>query len=242
MQDYIIFHPRRSTFRVEGIASVQQAVERQWVGTIHADPSHPDFGENEDPYVWDTQWLYSYCHATQLRRNFNKRTAFVDIGSRLFFCENKDARNGKLTIDTVFVVGERHVWESVGAVPPKSIPGAIDERSEVYQRHFRHGINEVGGGHRGKYTYTASHQDPKRSFLPLDELGEALTVSAVILMDVSTELLRSRVPAGQTSHTLRMSRRDADTLYQACEREAHTRVFKIIRALGAGEGGASCLC
>jgi len=242
MQDYVIFHPERAAFRVEGIASVRRAAEQPWTGIIYADPSDLDFGRNEDPYVWSIPWLYSYCHATQLRRNLSKRTAFVKAGSRLFFCDNHAARRGLLAVDTVFVVGERHPWHSVGSVPPTSIRGASQEGSEEYLRHFRHGINRKGEGHRGKYTYTAKHNEPQRSFLPLGADGKALSAPARILKDVSAEHLGSRVPVGQTSHTLALSRSDGDALYRFCDVEAQTRVFELLKALDHGQGGWSCPC
>ncbi len=54
---------------------------------------------NHEPSVLTDPWLYSYCHATQLRRSR------MGSGSLIFFC---DHQNG--FFDTVFVVREKHRW------------------------------------------------------------------------------------------------------------------------------------
>lgn len=231
MQDYIIFHPHRTPFRVEGIASISGAAEQPWCGTIYADRSHPKFTTNEDPFLWTAPWLYSYCHATQLRREARQGRDVVDKGSRLFFCNGRDAQEGKLTIDTVFVVRRAHKWPKVGESPPTDLTRRLREDSASNLRHFRHGMRAEGKRrHSGKYTYEANHEGPDRSFLPLDEKGNVFTIRADrALLNVSAEELKSRVPARRSSYPLMLTTSSADRLYNICNVEADTRVFDISR-------------
>lgn len=67
-QDYVIFHPPRKGYQAEG-ESLAGSGFRPWKGVVWTDPWRQKAQSNEDPFVWDgDMWLYSYCHASQLRR------------------------------------------------------------------------------------------------------------------------------------------------------------------------------
>lgn len=99
---YIIFHPDKARQAINAKATVIEngQVNTTWEGKICVDSI--DNG-NEDPFVFSDPWLYSYCHATQLRRNPRKNGSYLQPMSKIFFVSGDCANNNLLTIDTLFL-------------------------------------------------------------------------------------------------------------------------------------------
>lgn len=162
---YIIFHPewKRQAVKVRAKVVVDGKLKR-WNGTIWID-GPPG---NEDPFVFREPWLYSYCHATQLRRKPNKKTDHVQVGSVLIFCSGEAAESRTLVVDTVLVVGHVEPWTN--GLPPR-YRAERQRKSGAWRQHLVYGTN---GSHTGKFTYEANGwaRGVKRfSFLPLSRSG-----------------------------------------------------------------------
>ena len=123
MIHYIIFHPenQRQSINVTGkFIGVNTTAPQIWKGTIWVDQLKNQ-GSNEDPFVFNKSWLYSYCHATQLCRNKNRDNTYLQEGSHIIFCNGDAANRGLLEMDTVFVVGTVHKWDLKSMDIPTSL-------------------------------------------------------------------------------------------------------------------------
>jgi hypothetical protein len=144
---------------------------------------------NEDPFVLAQPWLYSYCHATQLRREPNP-AGYVTGGSCLVFCSGDLADQHRvLAVDTIFWVAKAHRWGRED-IPPQAYEQHVSNRSDLWRYHFRFG--GVRGGHNGRYTYEAAvYPQPLRQYsrLPLDANGGRVQVA---IGELSHDL-RSRI-------------------------------------------------
>lgn len=174
---YIVFHPdsQRDQKDVQAKAMVNQIIVENWTGEIFVDKI---LNGNEDPFVFNDPWLYSFCHASQLRRNVRK-DSYLQIGSKIIFASGDQAENGYLCIDTVFVIGGIQFW---GKSPLLSLPSNYlwlndCKNSELWKRHFKfpfQGIHE-----KVTHTYEAElWQENKEefSFLPIDENNNKISI------------------------------------------------------------------
>lgn len=169
---YIIFHPdhARQVLDVNATILTDGEVLTGWQGAIHVD----QVGEgNEDPFVFHDPWLYSYCHATQLRR---KKSAgpYVQPGSVILFVSGQSAENAVLSVDTVFVVGAARPWPDEPLRMPKKYRDHFDNSdSPLWERHFRF---PFAGIHTSvTHTYEADMWEEGKSvfsFLPLNAASE----------------------------------------------------------------------
>ena len=72
---YIIFHPEYNRLEavVQATVLVKNQIIKNWTGNVWVDCFRNGEG-NEDPFVFNDPWLYSYCHASQLRRYSQKQS------------------------------------------------------------------------------------------------------------------------------------------------------------------------
>ncbi len=178
---YIIFHPdyAREIIEVQAKAIVKGIVE-SWQGMIWIDEQKG----NEDPYVFHSNWLYSYCHATQIKRNPNVYNSYVKENSYLFFCSGDFIDKGYLQFDTVFNVKKVTKWFGDNKTIPKEFENHNkNNKSELWRRHFRF---PSLGIHIGKYTYVSkiwNGIDKSYSFLPISKEKERVFFSLEELPD-----------------------------------------------------------
>ena len=210
-QDYLIFHPCRVPFQVRGTARVDGHLQ-PWAGRVWADRSSRGASKNEDPFIWTPSWLYSYCHATQLRRTAQQKS-FVQEGSRLFFCEAEAAKRGTLKVDTVFQVATRVPWASAG-VPPSDF-AHFGRRSPEWLRHLVHGTLRPGvrHAHVGRLTYVA--QMAGASFLPMEADQFAFSIAAPAVMPHKARRIMDANSPRRSSYPVELDRVEADRLHAA---------------------------
>lgn len=173
--NYIIFHPDNARPRVTVQATVlsNNKLIPIWNGDIFVD-SMGNGKSNEDPFVFNEPWLYSYCHASQLRRNI-RTDCFLQKGSIILFASGENANQKKLTIDTVFVIGDIQPWRQKPLnLPIKYDKHFKDSNSNLWTRHFKFPLQPNGIHKTVTNTYEAElWHDSKDcfSFLPLDNKG-----------------------------------------------------------------------
>jgi hypothetical protein len=166
---YLIFHPdyARQKTEVYGQALINNQVT-DWKGQVWVDSP----GGNEDPFVFSQRWLYSYCHATQLRRS-PRNAPYVTEGSYLFFCSGNAADKGAIQLDTVFVVDYSANWpNNRQGLPEEFQQDYKNTKSDLWERHFKYAFL---GHHEGIYTYVSKQWFDSKgeySFLPISQNGE----------------------------------------------------------------------
>jgi hypothetical protein len=189
---YLIFHPdgAREKTKVRASALVGgQLID--WQGSVWVDKPNG----NEDPFIFSTRWLYSYCHATQLRRTPRPNSAYIKTGSYLFFCSGNSANKEIIQLDTVFVVNHVAKWpQNQQGLPDEFKEHYRNSSSDLWRRHFRYPFH---GYHEGKYTYVSRQWFENKdaySFLPISTSGERVAFDmGVLTRDVRLSIL-SGVP------------------------------------------------
>ena len=89
--NYIIYHPRRCVF-IDGKTKVY----------------HDKFNQNEDPYIWNDNFLHTFCHITQIS---------PIVGSYIFWVSGDTYPNfSKLYCDCVFIVKEKRYWATANKI------------------------------------------------------------------------------------------------------------------------------
>jgi hypothetical protein len=184
---YIVFHPerKRCTVSVRATALVGGRLNHSWHGKVRVDKPPG----NEDPFVFGPSWAYSYCHATELRRQPRRAGGYVAKGSCILFCSGDLGDSGVLAVDTVFWIAEAHRWGSPSE-PPDRYSQDVSCRTDIWRFHLRFGGQPEG--HKGVYTYEAAlhpQSDNRYSRLPVYANGERVGIK---LSELSADL-RKRI-------------------------------------------------
>lgn len=187
---YLIFHPdyARQKTEVHGQALINNQVT-DWKGHVWVDKP----GGNEDPFVFSQRWLYSYCHATQLRRK-PKNSPYVTGGSYLFFCNGDAAAQGAIQLDTVFVVDYTANWpNNQQGLPEEFQQDYKNTKSDLWERHFKYAFL---ADHEGIYTYVSRqwfNSKDEYSFLPISQNGDRVTFDINILSPHFKFIVQSKI-------------------------------------------------
>jgi hypothetical protein len=227
---YIIFHPESKRQIIDAKASAIEngQVNTAWEGKIYVDRIN---NGNEDPFVYTHPWLYSYCHATQLRRNFRKDNNYLQNDSVIFFVSGDCANKENLTIDTVFVIENALTWTKK---PKLALPikfQGINEGSPLWKRHLRF---PFCGQHASvTHTYEARHytnQDTEVeapfSFLPIAKNGDRVTIP---FGELTKELVAKINKKIRGKYPVLLTEAEMRTLFQLTKNIAATKVLKDIR-------------
>jgi hypothetical protein len=189
MSGYLIYHPFRA------IAKFDTAVVY-----------HDHIGGNQDPYIWNTQFLHTYCHITQMMSN---------VGDINFWVSGDSFPNfSHLYCDLVFVVAEKMYWESANIIDRSD---AIVDTDEAYNDHYRWAMYQHHFKRRRRYTLKA---DSKRSFQPQDLEMKLIDVLPFLLEQGRTiDDVRQGLRSGFNSKPLRLESL-ASSLYNWFEQYA----------------------
>ncbi len=166
MSGYLIYHPRRRQSRF-GNVSVY----------------HDHNGANQDPYVWNRQFLHTYCHITQMS---------PAVGHINFWVSGDTFPNfSQLYCDLVFVVQSKVYWREANAIERQD---PMVESDEGFTDHYQWGKYQHRLKRRKRYTLKA---DPERSFQPQDENRALIDIipflsDAGLLLDTLRRGLRGR--------------------------------------------------
>lgn len=196
--NYIIFHPKRQEVEVSATVLNGSKIIKGWIGNIFVDCVGDG---NEDPFVFNNPWLYSYCHASQLRRKERPHGEYLQKGSKLIFVNGNDADSGMLTVDTIFEVGEVLDWGRCYS-PMQELPGKYlhikkNKKSDLWTKHFQFPFRTKNPSHTGvTNTYEAKlwNEDcDSYSFLPLNREGKNVSIPFSQLdQDISDYLKEKR--------------------------------------------------
>ncbi|PSJ71350.1 hypothetical protein C7J99_00100 [Brevibacillus brevis] len=137
---YLIYHPGRCSSNFKGTI-------------VHFDqPKH-----NQDPYIWNKQFLHSTCHITQMRTEPGQINFWVSGDSFPYF--------NRLYCDLIFVVKSKIYWENKDYIDPTD---ELVDNLHSYNDHYYHIPIDHPYKRRRRYTLKA---DQELSFQPQDKTG-----------------------------------------------------------------------
>ncbi len=160
--DYLVYHPKR---------------EISEIGNLKV--YHDSFSDNQDPYLWNDQFLHSFCHITQLR---------VEPKDVLFWVTGDTYPNfTKLLCDCVFVITKKEYWENANHIQPTDF---IVDNEQTFDHHYKW-VNPPFNQHlfkkRRRYTLKA---DSEKSFQPQTRNKELIDlIPFFVQQGISTENL-----------------------------------------------------
>ncbi len=176
---YIVVHEPPKKVNVNATVLQNGLLRSGWNGNIYVDRLKNGCS-NEDPFVFNNPWVYSFCKITFLRIALRPNRVNIENGSYIFFANNQLIKQKELVVDTVFVVNDVDKWVlKAQQIPAKFIKDQCNTKSLLWERHFKFGIrNGICNAifeHSGKNTLESILYIPKLSdysFLPYinDEL------------------------------------------------------------------------
>ncbi|MDD5371583.1 MAG: hypothetical protein PHQ40_21090 [Anaerolineaceae bacterium] len=180
--NYLMYHPRRKKRIID-------------VVTIY----HDQLTGNQDPYIWNRQFLHTFCHITQIQPG---------PGTINFWVSGDTFPNfNYLYCDLVFVVAEKCIWPKAQNINPDNpIVDSPEAYNDHYQWAFHHPFKR-----RSRYTLKAN---PALSFQPQNQDGSLLDVVPFFLaMDIPIADLRQGMQAAVASKPLGLSEDLSSALY-----------------------------
>lgn len=149
MNSQIIYHPTRNCTEIAGIGKVY----------------HDSFSGNQDPYIWNSPFLHSFCHITQIKKQ---------IGQINFWCSGDTYPNfTKLYCDLVFTVATMHEWADRNSISETAV--IVDNR-QSYGHHYKWvSQHQFKGEKRPKKRFTLKAEE-NNSFQPQNEKQELINI------------------------------------------------------------------
>lgn len=193
MSGYLIYHPSRVVSQLEN-------------RVIY----HDSTSGNQDPYIWNTGFLHSYCHITQMSPT---------IGDINFWVSGDTFPNFfHLYCDLVFVVAEKQYWTEANAIAPKD---SLVDTPQAYCDHY-FWASQHFFKRRRRFTLKA---DPERSFQPQNSHQQLIDIVPYLnSLGLSTEELRQGLRTGFNSKPYRLSSH-AKPLYDYLAQQAAIKLM-----------------
>jgi len=175
MCSYIIYHPTRTVSDFDG-------------QRVHYDSPH----DNQDPYIWNEQFLHTYCHITQMS---------PQVGDINFWVSSHNLRQfTQLFCDLVFVVAHKIYWQASNKIRRND---RLVDSPDAFGDHYRWAMYQHPLKVRRRYTLKA---DPVRSFQPQNPDGSLIDIVPFLeSQNVTLAELRHGLRAGFNSKPMRMS-------------------------------------
>jgi hypothetical protein len=169
MNGYLIYHPkrRRSTF---GDITVY----------------HDGTTGNQDPYVWNTRFLHTYCHMTQMTPSIGQVNFWVSGNTFPDFSH--------LFCDLVFLIERKDSWREANSIYRDE---RIIESEAAYVDHYQWAFFQHHFKSRKRFTLKA---DPLQSFQPQNADGTLIDIVPFLTRSgLSLASLRLGLKAGFNS-------------------------------------------
>jgi len=190
---YIIYHPKRKVSKID-----------------EANIYHDSFEYNQDPYIWNKQFLHSFCHITQIKAVINNVIFWVSGDTYPDF--------SKLYCDCVFVIENKVYWNDANSINETD---KIVDNKQSYEHHYKW-VNPPHYQHifknRKRYTLKA---EKDRSFQPQDK--DKCLIDIVPFLNsigISTDNLRNLISKTKNgkqslnSRPYKLTDENAEKLYQ----------------------------
>jgi hypothetical protein len=169
MSGYLIYHPKRRVSSFDDI-------------TVYYDNPVG----NQDPYIWNSDFLHTYCHITQMSPEPGHINFWVSGDSFPKFSH--------LYCDLVFAVGRKVYWRERNSIDQND---PVVDSEEAYLDHYRWASTQHRFKSRRRFTLKA---DRHKSFQP-QNAGKGLIDILPLLTDagLSIDVLRTKMRAGRNS-------------------------------------------
>jgi hypothetical protein len=183
MSGYLIYHPKRQSSRIENLVIY-----------------HDNTRGNQDPYIWNRQFLHTYCHISQMSPEKGHINFWVSGDSFPLFTQ--------LYCDLVFVVQEIIYWDDRNFIEPKdSIIDTHEAYNDHYQWAYQHRLIK-----RRRFTLKA---DPLLSFQPQTQDGNLIDIVPTLMrFGKSLEMLRNGLVANFGSHPMKLEDKVVHQLFE----------------------------
>lgn len=118
---------------------------------------HDKLSSNQDPYIWNKNFLHTFCHAPEVNTR-EKGQINIWVSGETY------PKFEKLFCDLVFVVDTVHPWTYANSI---SRQDAIVDSDFAYEHHYKWGNLKEGQSHyfKNKTRYTLK-ADSTKSFQP----------------------------------------------------------------------------
>ncbi len=163
---------------------------------------HDSFkNDNQDPYLWNDQFLHSFCHITQSSN---------DIEQINFWVSSDETRKkmNKLYCDLVFVISEKHFWNHKNSIDRNE---HFIDNDYCYDEHY----NKFGCHlfkRKKRYSLKA---DPIKSFQPQDNDRNLMDILPFLnSLGILTETLQEGMKAGFNSKPYKLNDNVTSELYK----------------------------
>lgn len=227
--NYIIFHPENNRQKVKVFATVvisNNEIKHYWEGDIYVDAI--ERGNNEDPFVFQNPWLYSYCHASQLKQKYRSDDNYLQVGSKILFVSGQNADKNELVIDTLFQIGSIQKWEN--RKPDLKLPLKYQDiekhNLDLWNRHFRFPF--LGVHDSVIHTYESEVWDIEKesySFLPVNSDGERVKIAFDEFSLSLSNKIKNKVKG---KYPVELTNQEFDEIYSIVENKSAIKVVKDI--------------
>ncbi len=176
---------------------------------------HDSFGSNEDPYLWNDQFLHTFCHITQLSNEIDQVNFWVSGNTYPNFQQ--------LFCDCVFVIKEKKYWNVSNSIAPND---PIVDNNQAYEHHYKWVNPPYEQHHFKKRTRYTLKADADKSFQPQDKSHQLIDILPYLNMNgVSTQQLISSMTSNRGSRPLRLDSSIGKGLYAFLKTNAHIKLF-----------------
>lgn len=194
MSGYLIYHPSRAVTKFDTVVVY-----------------HDHIGGNQDPYVWNMQFLHTYCHITQMSPNVGDINFWISGDSFPKF--------SYLYCDLVFSVAEKVYWGSANTIDCND---PIVDTDEAYNDHYRWAKHQHPLKRRRRYTLKAH---PECSFQPQTLERKLIDIVPFLASQgITIDDLRQGLRSGFSSKPFRLHSL-AFQLYQWIEEGASIKLY-----------------
>lgn len=191
---YLIYHPPRAVSRFDTLAVY-----------------HDSINGNQDPYLWNTRFLHTYCHITQMS---------PAVGHINFWVSGDTFPNfTHLYCDLVFVVAAKVYWPEANTI---AADDPLVETVEAFVDHYRWATRQHRLKRRRRFTLKA---DPLRSFQPQDASQRLIDIVPYLqTLGLPIAALRQGLRAGFNSQPFHLGDQ-AENMYTWLDQHAARKLY-----------------
>ena len=183
---YLIYHPARKQTIVKGL-------------TVH----HDKFGGNEDPYIWNNNFLHTYCHITQLTNEKGQVNFWISGDTYPNFSQ--------LLCDCVFVIDSKHFWTDRNYIG-RSDP--IVDNDQTFEHHYQWANPPHNHHHYKKRRRYTLKGDSEKSFQPQDSRKNLIDILPFLNRNgISTDKLINSITSKKGSRPFKLDNALGQKLY-----------------------------
>ena len=214
MASYLFFHPERKCCK-HGCINIY----------------YDDFNGNQDPYIWNENFLHSFCKITDY--SYNKRTD-QDVIFWISIIEDEKVNRYRYICDLVFKVKKCCFWyksieEQSNAIANNQFLRITDDIVEGKKNAFRDHYSWV---EKGDHVWKANYKrrritlkaDENFSFQPQDACGNLTDITELLKEGVNFDVTRLPDKKGTSYKAFELTDEQSQKLYCEINRKAKIKL------------------